>query len=226
MSGAADGHDPIACALPLIIAIDGPAGSGKSTLARRLAGHYTLRFLDTGLLYRAVARRLLDKGIAAANETAAVDEAKALTPEELDGDRLRGEGIGNQASIVAAIPAVREALLGVQRQIAARDRGSVVAGRDIGTVIVPETRFKFFITASIEERARRRHEELLKRGDKPIYARVLDELRERDRRDEARAVAPMTIAADATVIDTSNLSVDQTFEAIRNLVDEKLGASA
>ncbi|MEZ5826712.1 MAG: (d)CMP kinase [Geminicoccaceae bacterium] len=210
---------------PVIVAIDGPAGSGKSTLALRLAAHYGLRLLDTGLLYRAVARRLLDEGIDPANEAAAVSAANGLGAGDLVLSRLRGEETGNGASVVAAMPAVRAALLPVQRRIGAEGRGRIVVGRDLGTVIFPETPHKFFVTASVEARARRRHEELLNRGEEPIYARVLDELKARDRRDEARAVAPLSVAVDATVVDTSELDIEQAFETVKSLMDERLGTS-
>jgi cytidylate kinase len=201
---------------PIVIAVDGPAASGKSTLARRLAGHFALAFLDTGLLYRAVARALLDRGQAFGDATAAVATATALKPEDVEPGRLRGEGIGQGASIVAAVPAVRAALLPFQRRFGADGRGAVLAGRDVGTVICPDATFKLFVTASDPERARRRYEELRARGETPIYAAVLEELQQRDRRDADRAVAPMRIAPDAWVLDTTALDAQAAFAAARD----------
>jgi CMP/dCMP kinase len=198
---------------PLVVAVDGPAASGKSTLARRLAGHFALRFLDTGLLYRAVARAMLDRGLDPGDADAAVDAARSLAPEDVDPARLRGEGVGQGASKVAAVPVVRAALLPFQRRFAARAPGAVLAGRDVGTVVCPDARFKLFVTASAEERARRRHEELRARGDASIYAAVLEELRERDRRDADRAIAPMRVAPDAWVLDTTRLDAEAAFQA-------------
>ena len=201
---------------PFVIAVDGPAASGKSTLARRLAEHFQLAFLDTGLLYRAVARAMLDRGRAFTDGAAAVDAAIALAPQDVEPSRLRGEGIGQGASIVAALPAVRAALLPFQRQFGADGRGAVLAGRDVGTVICPDATFKLFVTASDPERARRRYEELRARGDAPIYAAVLEELQQRDRRDADRAVAPMRSAPDAWVLDTTALDAQAAFAAARD----------
>ncbi len=198
---------------PLVVAVDGPAASGKSTLARRLAAHFALRFLDTGLLYRAVARAMLDRGLDPGDVDGAVGAARSLAPEDVDPARLRGEGVGQGASKVAAVPAVRAALLPFQRRFAARAPGAVLAGRDVGTVVCPDARFKLFVTASEEVRARRRYEELRARGDRPIYAAVLEELRERDRRDADRAVAPMRVASDAWVLDTTRLDAEAAFDA-------------
>jgi cytidylate kinase len=209
----------------LVIAVDGPAASGKSTLARRLAEHFGLDFLDTGLLYRAVARVLLDRGKPFTDQEAAVAAAAALVPADVEPGRLRGEGIGQGASIVAAVPAVRAALLPFQRQFGAGGRGAVLAGRDVGTVLRPDATFKLFVTASDEERARRRYEELRARGDAPIYAAVLEELQERDRRDADRAVAPMRIAPDAWVLDTTELDAQAAFAAARDHIVARLARS-
>lgn len=201
---------------PTVIAVDGPAASGKSTLARRLAEHFRLAFLDTGLLYRAVARAMLYRGQAFTDASAAVAAATALKPQDVDPGQLRGEGIGQGASIVAAVPAVRAALLPFQRRFGADGCGAVLAGRDVGTVICPDATFKLFVTASDPERARRRYEELRARGDAPIYAAVLEELQQRDRRDADRAVAPMRIAPDAWVLDTTALDAQAAFAAARD----------
>ena len=209
---------------PMIIAIDGPAGSGKSTLASKLAEHFGLHFIDTGLLYRAVALRLGDLGHSdpdAVDEAVAVGIAHDLRAEDIASPRLRGEGIGGRASQVAAMPGVRAALLPTQRRLAREGRGSVLAGRDIGTVVLPETPFKLFVTASLEARAKRRFEELRKRGEEPIHARVLEELRERDRRDEERAVAPMVVAPDADVVDTTDLGIEEAFAHIVRLIETR-----
>ena len=203
----------------LVIAVDGPAASGKSTLARRLAEHFGLRFLDTGLLYRAVARSMLDRGLDPGDEQAAVAAAEALRPEDVEARRLRGEGVGQGASKVAAVPAVRAALLPFQRRFAATAPGAVLAGRDIGTVICPDAAVKLFVTAGDEERTRRRYEELQARGERPIYAAVLAELRERDRRDAGRAVAPLHAAPDAWVLDTTDLDAEAAFVAARRHIE-------
>jgi len=204
---------------PLVIAVDGPAASGKSTLAKRLAAHFALRFLDTGLLYRAVARAMLDRGLDPGDAAAAVRAALALAPEDVEPGRLRGEGVGQNASRVAAVPAVRAALLPFQRRFAATAPGAVLAGRDVGTVVCPDATFKLFVTANDGERARRRFEELQRRGERPIYAAVSEELRERDRRDADREVAPMRVASDAWVLDTTSLDADAAFEAARRHIE-------
>jgi cytidylate kinase len=210
---------------PLVIAVDGPAASGKSTLARRLASQFRLDFLDTGLLYRAVARTMLDRGLDPGDAAAAVQAARALTPEDVEPSRLRGEGVGQNASRVAAVPDVRAALLPFQRRFAARLPGAVLAGRDVGTVVCADATFKLFVTASDSERARRRFEELRARGDAPIYAAVLEELQERDRRDADRVVAPMRIASDAWVLDTTSLDAQAAFDAAREHVEAGLAAA-
>lgn len=196
---------------PLVIAVDGPAASGKSTLARRLAAALGLAFLDTGLLYRAVGRRVLEAGGDPADPAAALAAVAGLSPEEVQAERLAGEEIGEAASKVAAIPAVREALLPWQRRLAATPPGAVLAGRDVGTVVCPDAALKLFVTADLAERARRRFEELRRRGRTPMLDHVLDELRERDRRDTGRAVAPLRAADDALVLDTTELDADAAF---------------
>jgi cytidylate kinase len=209
---------------PLVIAIDGPAAAGKGTLARRLADHYRLAYLDSGSLYRGVALTLLRQGGSAA-EAAAVAAAKALRPELLGDPELRAEATGALASKVAAIPAVRAALLDWQRDFAAHPpaerRGAVLDGRDIGTVVLPGAKVKFFITASDEARAMRRFKELQAKGGGAIYATVLEDMRERDARDTARATAPMKPAEDAEIIDTSALDADQVFQRARDRIDRR-----
>ncbi|GGH33903.1 cytidylate kinase [Alsobacter metallidurans] len=197
----------------MIIAIDGPAASGKGTLAKRLALHYGLPHLDTGLLYRAVARTLLDHHDPLGDEALAVRAAQSLDLAHLDETRLRGREMGEAASVVAAIPAVRTALTAWQRQFAARPEGAVLDGRDIGTVICPDAQVKIFVTASAEERARRRHRELAGRGDPTPYEDVLADIRKRDARDSGRTTAPLVAAADARLLDTTDLGIEQAFQA-------------
>jgi len=190
---------------PLVIAVDGPAASGKGTLARRLAAHYGLHHLDTGLLYRAVGLRAQRNGMDP------VAAAEALTLADLAEPALREDSAAQAASKVAVIPAVREALRGLQRRFAAEPPGAVLDGRDIGTVVFPEAPIKIYVDATPEARARRRHEELREMGLASIYTRVLQDMRERDARDRGRAVAPLTLAKDALVIDSSELDADQVF---------------
>ena len=195
----------------MIIALDGPAASGKGTLARRIAAHHGLSHLDTGLLYRAPARALIDAG-----------ERLALT--DFDEDKLRGREMGEAASIVAAIPAVRAALLDMQRAFAARPGGAVLDGRDIGTVISPDADVKIFVTASPETRANRRALELAGRGEKVDYTAVLDDIRKRDERDSSRSSAPLVKAADAVTLDTTHLDIEAALAAALRIVAEKTGA--
>lgn len=211
----------------MIIAVDGPAASGKGTLARRLAAHFNFAFLDTGLLYRAVGLAVLRKGRDPADPKAAEAAARELDLDALDDPALRSDEVSEAASKVAVIPGVRAALLGLQRGFALNPpdgkKGAVLDGRDIGTVICPNADVKLFVTASPEVRASRRHKELLARGVDSIYARVLQDLRERDARDAARAVAPLKPAADAYVLETSGLDADQVFEAAVMAIQRKSG---
>lgn len=197
----------------MIIAIDGPAAAGKGTLARRLAEHFGYPHLDTGALYRAVARRLLDAGRVPTDVDAAVAAAEALTVAELASPRLRDEEVGRATSIVSALPAVRAALLAYQRRFAATPPGAVLDGRDIGTVVCPEARVKLFLVADASERARRRAKELRDRGVPAIEARILQDIQERDARDSSRSAAPLTRADDAFVLDTTQLDPDAAFAA-------------
>ncbi|MGI9416273.1 MAG: (d)CMP kinase [Geminicoccaceae bacterium] len=204
-----------------IVAIDGPAGSGKTTLASRLADRFELDFLDTGLLYRATARRLLEAGAAASDEAAARDSAVAITIDDLDPDLLMTEIIGQTASKVAAIPAVRTALLDFQRRFGEDGRGAVLVGRDIGTVVRPDATHKIFVTASVEQRAKRRCKQLQDRGVAAIYERVLEELCQRDARDRSRAVAPLLPAEDAFILDTTEQSIEVAFETAAAFIAER-----
>jgi cytidylate kinase len=200
----------------MIIAIDGPAASGKGTLAKRLAAAFELPHLDTGLLYRATARAVLDAGGDVADVEAAVQAAAALDTHRLDEQRLRGKEMGEAASVVAAMPGVRAALIEAQRAFAARPGGAVLDGRDIGTIICPHADAKIFVVASAEARARRRLLELEGRGEAVDYAVVLEDIRRRDERDAGRSTAPLKAAADAAHLDTTFLDVDAAYaEALR-----------
>lgn len=200
-----------------VIAIDGPAAAGKGTLARRLAAHLRFAYLDTGLLYRAVGTRVLAAAGDPANEVVAGKAAAAVVSTDLDNPALRLDAAAQAASRVAAIPAVRAALLQFQRSFAATPpddaAGAVLDGRDIGTVVCPDATLKLFVTASLAERAARRLKELRERGSEAIDSRVLRDMQERDARDLSRSVAPLEPAADAVVIDTSGLDPDAVFAA-------------
>jgi cytidylate kinase len=203
----------------LIIAIDGPAASGKGTLAKRLAEHLGVPYLDTGLLYRAVARDVVASGRNLEDIAAAIVAAKAVDAQSLGDPGLRGPLAGDAASIVAKIPDVRAALLDYQRNFARNaERGAVLDGRDIGTVVCPDAHIKIFVTASDEERARRRHLEHQGRGETVSYERVLEDLRRRDARDSGRSIAPLEAAADALHLDTTTLDPDQAFNAVLGLI--------
>jgi cytidylate kinase len=203
----------------MIIAIDGPAASGKGTLARRLAAHLDLPHLDTGLLYRATARALLEHGYDLSDRTAAISAARSLALTDFDEALLRGRNMGEAASVVAAIAEVRSALIDMQRSFASRPGGAVLDGRDIGTVICPEAACKIFVTASDDARATRRALELRARGEKVDYAAVLEDIRKRDQRDSSRAAAPLKPAPDAIVLDTTKLDVDAAFKAALAIVE-------
>jgi CMP/dCMP kinase len=202
----------------MIIAIDGPAASGKGTLAKRLAAHFGLPHLDTGLLYRAVGRIAIDRGLGLEDADAAADIAEQLDVTQLDETRLRGRDMGEAASVVAAHPKVRKALLDLQRRFAHQRGGAVLDGRDIGTVIAPGAEMKIFVTAAPEIRARRRHLELENRGDAPSFEEVLADIRKRDARDAGRPDAPLKPAPDAHIIDTTALDVDGTFDVALAMV--------
>ncbi len=201
----------------MIVAIDGPAAAGKGTLARRLAQHFDLAFLDTGVLYRAVGAKVLRAGHAAGDQAAAAAAAKGLGAADLDAPDLREERVSEAASVVAAMPDVRAALLEFQRRFARHPpdgkSGAVLDGRDIGTVIVPEPEvIKFYVHASLEARAARRFKELQGRGVSTTYARVLQDMTDRDERDRSRGIAAMKPAADAYDLDTTHLNADQVFQ--------------
>jgi CMP/dCMP kinase len=208
----------------MIVAIDGPAASGKGTLARKLAAHFGLPHLDTGLLYRATARALMAQGRDLADKDAAIAAARGLALADFDDEALRGHEMAEAASIVAAIPEVRAALVDLQRAFAHRPGGAVLDGRDIGTVICPKACPKIFVTASAEARATRRALELSARGEKADYAAVLAEILRRDERDRTRPVAPLRPADDATLLDTTALDIDAAFKAAVDIVSDCLRA--
>ena len=203
----------------MIIAIDGPAASGKGTLARRLAAHYGLPHLDSGLLYRAVAKALLDAGLPLGDVGHAVKAARGLELAAFDADVLKDQAIGNASSIVAAIPEVRQALAGLQRDFAAHPSGAVIDGRDIGTVIAPDADVKIFVTASEPERVRRRRAELAAQGSPLEEAAVLADIRRRDARDRSRPTSPLQRAADAHLLDTTHLDIDAAVRAAIDIVE-------
>nr|WP_245615073.1 d(CMP) kinase [Roseomonas aerilata] len=206
---------------PVVVAVDGPAAAGKGTLARRLAREMGLPYLDTGLLYRAVARRVLLGGGLPTDPAAAEAAARGLAPADLERGDLRGPDVDQGASQVAAQPAVRAALLDFQRDFAAR-RGGVMDGRDIGTVVCPDARVKLFVTASPEARARRRWLERAGRGEVVVLEEVAAEMALRDARDAARDVAPMRPAEDALLLDTTELDAEAAFQAALTLVQARL----
>ncbi len=209
----------------MIIAIDGPAAAGKGTLARRLATHFDLAYLDTGLIYRAVGKKVLDQGGDPEDAEVAEAAARALSAEDLHGDALRTDKVAQAASKVSAVPGVRARLLDFQRDFAEwppdGKAGSVLDGRDIGTVVCPEATVKLFITASMEVRAERRVKELQGRGLEAIHSRVLEDMKERDARDEQRSVSPLEPAKDAFQLDTSGLDADQAFNAALEFISSR-----
>ena len=206
-------------ARPLIIAIDGPAASGKGTLARRLAAHFGLRHLDTGLTYRAVAAALMRSGSGLTDGVAAQAAAATLDFSALDRKRLSAHGIGEAASKIAVLPALRRQLVEKQRAFAATPPGAVLDGRDIGTVVCPDAAAKLFVTASPEVRARRRAAEMRQRGAAVDEAAVLADLHRRDERDASRADSPLKPAADAHLLDTSEMTIEAAFRAAVDVVD-------
>lgn len=202
----------------MIIAIDGPAASGKGTLGKRLAAHYGLRHLDTGLLYRAVAKALLDAGKPATDVLAAVAAAKALD-SRFDEPALKTPAVGEAASLVSAIPEVRAALVAFQRDFAAKPPGAVIDGRDIGTVICPDADVKLFVTATPQVRASRRAAEYRGQGRDIDEATVLADILRRDERDTGRAISPLRQAPDAHLLDTTNMDISSAIRAAIDIVE-------
>ncbi|MBV9568248.1 MAG: (d)CMP kinase [Hyphomicrobiales bacterium] len=205
----------------MIIAIDGPAASGKGTLAKAVAAHCGFAHLDSGLLYRAVAKSLVDRGLSLEDEAAAAEAAASLDLSVLDAAALRGAAMGEAASRIAACPSVRAALVDLQRSFARQPGGAVIDGRDIGTVICPDADVKLFITATSEERARRRWRELVLGGAPLDYDVVLADIRRRDERDSTRTASPLRQAPDAVVIDTTHLDARAALSAALGIIAEK-----
>ena len=209
----------------MIIAIDGPAASGKGTLGKRLAAHYGLRHLDTGLLYRAVARALLDTGQRLDDRERAAAAARSLCPTELDEVALKGHAAGEAASVVSAIPEVRAALLQLQQDFAAAAPGAVLDGRDIGTVVCPHAEVKIFVTAAAPVRARRRALELRAKGQSADENEILADINRRDARDSSRPLAPLKPAPDAHILDTSDLDIEAVLRGAIAIVERVRGTS-
>jgi cytidylate kinase len=206
----------------MIIAIDGPAASGKGTLAKRIAEHFGYACLDTGLLYRAVARDVAAGGHSLEDEAAAARAAARLDTATLDDPELRSPSAGEAASVVARFPPVRKALLDLQRGFARQEPGAVLDGRDIGTVVCPDADIKIFVTAALEVRARRRFHELKDRGEPVTLAGVTEVIRRRDERDAGRADAPMRAAPDADLLDTTDMDIEAAFEAAVGLIKRRI----
>ena len=203
----------------MIIAIDGPAASGKGTLGKRIAVHYGLRHLDTGLIYRAVAQRLRTAGHLLDDAIAGANAARALDPAGFDESALKSQEIGEAASVVSAIPEVRAALLDFQRDFGRVPPGAVLDGRDIGTVIFPDADVKLFVDATPQARARRRAGEWERAGQKVSEADVLADIIRRDARDTGRATAPLKLAPDAHLLDTTHLDIDASFRAAIDIIE-------
>ena len=203
----------------MIIAIDGPAASGKGTLGKRLAAHYGLRHLDTGLIYRAVAKALLDAGHSPANRARAVAAAEAIDHSRFDEPALKSQAVGEAASLVSAVPEVRKAVLAFQRDFGRTPPGAVLDGRDIGTVVFPDADVKIFVTATADVRARRRAVELREAGNRVDEAEVLADIQRRDERDTKRSVAPLKPAREAHLLDTTHLDIDAAFRAAIDIVE-------
>jgi CMP/dCMP kinase len=208
--------------MKLVVAIDGPAASGKGTIAKAVAARFGFAHLDTGLLYRAVGRRALDHGRGVLDEGVAELVARELSEADLARADLRGAAAARAASRVAAMPGVRAALLDFQRRFAEREGGAVLDGRDIGTVICPDADVKLFVTASDAARAERRHAELCARGEGTTLERVAADLRSRDARDAGRDAAPMRQAADAHLLDTTELSIDAAVAKAAEIIEQAL----
>ncbi|MER9870178.1 (d)CMP kinase [Mesorhizobium sp. M0136] len=207
---------------PFSIAIDGPAGAGKGTLARRLADHYRLNLLDTGLTYRAVAHALLRLGLPLDNVSAAETAARQVDPAKLDRAVLSAHAVGEAASKVAVIPSVRRILVEKQRDFARTPPGAVLDGRDIGTVVCPDADVKLYVTASAEVRAKRRLDEIESIGGTANFDEILADIVRRDERDMGRADSPLKPAVDAHLLDTSEMAIEAAFLAARAIIDDVL----
>jgi len=206
----------------IIIAVDGPAAAGKGTLSRRLAQHYGLNHLDTGLTYRATAKALIDRGLPLDDEEVAAKIARALDLSDMDRSVLSAHDIGEAASKVAVMPQVRKALVEAQRAFARTEPGAVLDGRDIGTVVCPDALIKFYVTASPAVRAKRRYDEITGNGGEADLVSILADIEKRDTRDTERADSPLRPASDAHLLDTTEMGIETAFEAARLLVDRAL----
>lgn len=210
----------------MIIALDGPSASGKGVIGQRLAEELNLAYLDTGLLFRAVAYKAMQEKVATDDAGAMAEIASELTSEDLDTPALRSEEVGQCASVVSQLPELREAITKYERHFGKNPpedkEGTILDGRDIGTVIFPEADFKVFVTADVETRALRRHNQLIELGQESIYDEVLSEMRVRDTRDQSRTVAPLVPADDALVVDTTNLTIEKALEKIHSSLAKNL----
>ena len=200
--------------MPFTVAIDGPAAAGKGTVSKAVAKHFAFAHLDSGLLYRAV-------GAKSGDGSDPIAVAKGLDPVDLENPDLRTQAVAKAASVVAVIPEVRAALVDFQREFARRDGGAVIDGRDIGTVICPDADVKLFVTASAQTRADRRYQELIERGADVTPAGVLADVEARDRRDRERATAPLVAAEDATIIDTSDMTIEEAVASAVKAIEAK-----
>ncbi|MCY1499022.1 Cytidylate kinase [compost metagenome] len=208
--------------MTFIIAIDGPAAAGKGTLSRRIAEEYGFHHLDTGLTYRATAKALLDAGLPLDDEAVAEKMAREVELAGLDRSVLSAHAIGEAASKIAVMPAVRRALVEAQRVFSLREPGTVLDGRDIGTVVCPGAPVKLYVTASPEVRAKRRYDEIIGNGQPADYAAIFEDVKKRDERDMGRADSPLRPAEDAHLLDTSEMSIEAAFQAAKTLIDAAL----
>lgn len=204
------------------IAIDGPAAAGKGTLSRRIAEEYGFHHLDTGLTYRATAKALLDAGLPLDDEAVAEKMAREVELAGLDRSVLSAHAIGEAASKIAVMPAVRRALVEAQRAFSLREPGTVLDGRDIGTVVCPDAAVKLYVTASPEVRAKRRYDEIIGNGEQADYAAIFEDVKKRDERDMGRVDSPLRPAEDAHLLDTSEMSIEAAFQAAKTLIDAAL----
>ena len=206
----------------LIVAVDGPAASGKGTIAKKLAEYFNLSYLDTGILYRAVALQMLTDGLNEKDTRSAKNVARQVSIASIDHTGIRAREVSDLASKIAAIPSVRQELLDRQRRFAQKPDpskdGAILDGRDIGTVVCPDADFKIFIIADLKIRAKRRWKELLQSDPTVIYGDVFEEMRSRDERDTNRKDAPLIVTSESMVIDTSNKSIDVSFNAAKNWI--------
>ncbi len=206
----------------IVIAIDGPAAAGKGTLSRQIAETYGFHHLDTGLTYRATAKALLDAGLPLNDEAVAEKMAREVELAGLDRDILSAHAIGEAASKIAIMPKVRRALVEAQRAFSTRAPGTVLDGRDIGTVVCPDATVKLYVTASADVRARRRYDEIIAKGGEAEYDDIFADVKKRDERDMGRADSPLKPADDAHLLDTSKMGIEAAFQAAKSLIDEAL----